>query len=123
MATVAEIVDSTLRAAGIPIVGVSIGTEADRLTWSVQFDPSATSAQRTQAASILATVAVDATAQHTQDQTDVKQFVDNLPLVQQAVYLTILDQVNVIRARLPVPLAAITVAQWIAAVKSKVDSL
>lgn len=123
MAGIAEIVDSALRTAGIPILGVSIGTDGDRSTWSVQFDPSATSAQRTQAASILASVAVDAAAQHTQDQTDVKAFVDALPLVQQAVYLTILDQVNLLRSKLPTPLVAVTVAQWINAIKARVDTL
>lgn len=123
MAPTPEIVETALRNAGIPIVGVSIGTDGDRLTWSVQFDPSATPAQRTQAASILASVAVDATAQHTQDQTNVKAYIDALPLVEKAIDLTILDQVNFIRARLPTPLGAITVPQWIAAVKAKVDTL
>jgi hypothetical protein len=46
-----------------------------------------------------------------------------MPLVQQAVYLTILDQVNLLRSKLPVPLAAVTVAQWIAAIKARVDTL
>jgi len=123
MATLAELVDGALRAAGIPIVGVSIGTDGDRATWSVQFDPAATGPQRTQAASILASLVVDATAKHTQDQSDVKAFIDAMPLVEQAIDLTILDQVNLIRSKLPTPLGAITPAQWIAAVKAKVDTL
>lgn len=123
MASIPEIVDNALRSAGIPILGISFGNESDRLTWSIRFDPSATQAQRDQAASILATVAVDAAAQHTQDQTDVKAFVANLPLIEKAIDLTILDQVNFIRARLPTPLGAITPAQWIAAVQAKVDTL
>lgn len=123
MATIAELVDTTLRAAGVPIIGVSLGSESDRTTWSVQFDPSATAAQRTQAASILASVVVDAAAQHGQDQKDVKTYIDAMPLVEQAIDLTILDRINFISARLPVPLAAITPAQWVTAIKAKVDTL
>lgn len=123
MATPVQVVDATLRAAGIPILGVSMGSEADRLTWTVQFDPSATPAQRAQAAGILASVVTDATALHVQDQKDVKAFVDALPLIEQAIDLTILDQINVLRSKLPTPLVAITVGQWIQAVKNKVDTL
>lgn len=123
MASILDIVVGAMRNAAIPIVGVSIGTPADRATWRVDFDPSATPAQRTQAASLLTTVIVDTAAQHTQDQTDVKAYIDAMPLVEQAIDLTILDRINFISARLPVPLAAITPAQWITAVKAKVDAL
>lgn len=123
MATIASLLDATLRAAGIPILGVSIGTEADRLSWIVQFDPVATQPQRDQAATIIASVVTDAAALHAQDQRNVKAFIDNMPLVEQAIDLTILDQVNLIRSKLPTPLGAITVAQWINAVKAKVDTL
>lgn len=123
MAGIAALLDQALRAAGIPIVGVSVGTDADRLSWNVQFDPSATPAHRTQAATILATLATDASALHAQDQRDVRAFLDAMPLVEQAINLTILDQVNLLRSKLPVPLVAVTAAQWIAAVKQKVDSL
>jgi hypothetical protein len=53
----------------------------------------------------------------------VKAYLDAQPLVERARDLTILDQVNLIRSKLPTPLVAITVAQWINAVKAKVDAL
>lgn len=39
---VAERLDRALKLAGIPIVGVSVGTETDRATWRVDYHPSAT---------------------------------------------------------------------------------
>jgi len=60
---VACLVDRAVRAAGIPIDGVSIGDPANRATWRVDFTPAATPAQRTQAATILTTVVVDDAAQ------------------------------------------------------------
>ena len=45
--------DAQLKAAGIPIAGVSIGTATDKATWSVQFLDTATPAQHTQAQSII----------------------------------------------------------------------
>lgn len=60
MADVATLLDQTLRAAGVPIVGVSIGVVNDRATWRVQYDPSANDAQQAQGESIRATF--DATA-------------------------------------------------------------
>jgi hypothetical protein len=65
--TIAALLDQQLRAAGIPILSVSVGTEADRATWTVQFDPSATAAQRTQAATLVANAVVDASAQTAAD--------------------------------------------------------
>ncbi len=53
--TLAAGLDTALKAAGIPIVGVSIGSSADRATWAVQFLPNATAQQQTQAAGIVAT--------------------------------------------------------------------
>ncbi len=47
--------DRALRAAGIPIIGVSVGTEADRSTWVVQYDPSATAQQKSDGAALVAT--------------------------------------------------------------------
>lgn len=44
---VAQRLDRALTAAGIPILGVSVGAEADRATWIVQYHPSATTQQRT----------------------------------------------------------------------------
>lgn len=69
--TVAGLIDQALRSAGIPIQSVSVGVEGDRATWTVQFDPSVTPAQRVQAASILGSVAVDSTAQVAADATGI----------------------------------------------------
>jgi hypothetical protein len=60
MADIASLLDQTLRAAGVPIVGVSIGVVNDRATWVVQYADTATAAQQTQGESIRATF--DATA-------------------------------------------------------------
>lgn len=50
----AALLDTALKAAGIPILGVSIGTD-DRATWTIQYDPSATKAQLVQGATLLQT--------------------------------------------------------------------
>lgn len=42
-----------LKAAGIPIAGVSIGREDDRDTWRIDFAPGATPAEQAAAAQIL----------------------------------------------------------------------
>lgn len=52
--TIATYLDQTLRAAGIPIVGVSVRDPLDRATWIVTFQPQATDEQRAQAAQIVA---------------------------------------------------------------------
>jgi hypothetical protein len=44
---VAERLDRALRAAGIPIVGVSVGNDADRTTWRIDFQAAATAQHRT----------------------------------------------------------------------------
>lgn len=43
---VAERLDRALRAAAIPILGVSIGDEQNRATWRIDYHPSATAQQR-----------------------------------------------------------------------------
>jgi hypothetical protein len=43
---IATVLDMTLRAQGIPIVGVSIGSPSVRSTWTIQYDPAATTQQR-----------------------------------------------------------------------------
>ena len=59
---VAQLLDATLRAQGIPIIGVRIGVEADRATWVVQYDPSATDAQKAFGETIRATFDANAPA-------------------------------------------------------------
>jgi hypothetical protein len=61
--TIANLLDQALRAQGIPIIGVSVGAEGDRATWTVQFDPSATPAHKALAATVLQSVSVDTVAQ------------------------------------------------------------
>ena len=59
---IANLLDTALRTAGIPIVGVSIGDNTNRATWVVTFLPAATPAQRTQAATLVQTIVVDQAA-------------------------------------------------------------
>jgi hypothetical protein len=123
MATITALVDQALRTAGIPFESVSFVQDGNRATWTIQFLSAATDPQKAEAQTILDTVVTDATALHAQDRKDVQAYVSNMPMVEKAINLTILDQVNFIRARLPTPLGAITPAQWIQAVKDKVDTL
>jgi hypothetical protein len=51
--------EADLKAAGIPFVGLFIGSVADKSTWRVQFTPAATQAQQAQAATILAAFVAD----------------------------------------------------------------
>ena len=48
---------------------------------------------------------------------------DNLTIIQKAMFLTLLDAINTVRAALPVPLGAITVNQAITAVRNKAGTL
>jgi hypothetical protein len=52
-----------------------------------------------------------------------QQMVDAMPVVWKAIALALIDQLNVIRAGLPVPLGAITPAQAIAAIRAKAGTL
>ena len=47
-------IDAALRAASIPIHGISIGRKDDRSTWRIDFAPDATDGQRALAAQIVA---------------------------------------------------------------------
>jgi hypothetical protein len=49
-----------LKAAGIPIVGVSIGRPGDRSTWRIDYAPEATAAQRTAGEALKASFDPDA---------------------------------------------------------------
>lgn len=44
MLNIAERLDAQLRAAGVPILGVSLGRRDDRSSWEIQFTPEATKA-------------------------------------------------------------------------------
>lgn len=54
---------------------------------------------------------------------DVKRWVDSMPNPEKATFLAILDQVNFIRSKLVPPLAAITPAQFLGAIKTKADEV
>lgn len=49
--------------------------------------------------------------------------IENWPIEQRAFALALIDQINVLRAGLPVPLVAITPAQAIAAIRTKAGTL
>ena len=49
--------------------------------------------------------------------------VDNFPIEYRALVLALIDALNVIRAALPIPLAAITPAQAIASIRTKAGTL
>jgi hypothetical protein len=121
--SIAAIVDHALKAAGIPILGVSLGTLSDRSTWQVQFDPAATPTQQAQAATILASVAIDATAQTVQARLEAQAQMDAIPIYVKAIVLTMTDQLNIVRQGLPTPLPVITPAQMIALIKAKASGL
>ncbi len=48
---------------------------------------------------------------------------DSFPLVHKAIVLALIDQLNVIRNLLPIPLGAITPAQALAAIRAKAGTL
>lgn len=123
MANLAGLVDRALRTAGVPILGVSIGHPTDRATWSVIFDPAATAGHRATAATVLASVAIDAPAQAIDDEKNAQIEIDGWPIATKAIVLALIDQLNVIRAALPSPLGAITPAQAIAAIRAKAGTL
>jgi hypothetical protein len=52
-----------------------------------------------------------------------QQAIDAMSIFEKAIILTILDQLNLIRSKLPTPLGAITVAQMIQAVRDKAGTL
>ena len=54
MPKLAEQLDSALRAANVPILGVAIGRETDRGSWRVDYAPEATGEQRMTGAGVLA---------------------------------------------------------------------
>lgn len=107
MATIAGILDRALRTAAIPIDGVSIGVLADRATWRVDYQPTATLAHRTTATAIIAALAVDSGALAAEDQKLAQATVDNFGPVELAVLRVLLDEVNVLRTELNTLRAAV----------------
>jgi hypothetical protein len=56
---IATYLDTQLRAAGIPIIGVSVASLTDRSKWSVLYAPGASDAQQAQANTLLQTITID----------------------------------------------------------------
>lgn len=56
-------------------------------------------------------------------QLEAQTAIDTLPIATRAIILTLIDQVNVLRAALPNPLGPITPAQALAAVRAKAATL
>lgn len=101
MTTSATLLDGALRAAGIPIDGVSVGDPVDRATWVVHFSETATPAHQAAAATIVQTVVVDAAAQLDADvlaSMDVKDLKAILLAVWEAIPAPLLTRVQ-LRAR------------------------
>lgn len=63
------------------------------------------------------------TSPATSPQLSAQSTIDNWPIELKALVLALIDQLNVIRAALPVPLAPITPAQALAAVRAKAGTL
>ena len=99
-------VDAT--AAVVSIDGQSIALKSN-VTWT---------APRIAAAQALLDSAAEPTAQVV-----AQRAVDAWPIDYRALVLALLDQINVLRAALPTPLAAITPAQAIAAIRAKAGTL
>ena len=59
---IAAVVDQAVRAAAIPIIGVSIGHPDDRATWTVHYAPEASPAQQADGAAIVQSVDVSPAA-------------------------------------------------------------
>jgi hypothetical protein len=62
MSVITAIVDSAVRAANVPMSGVRLTDPLNRASWTVQFLPSATAQDRTNAQTVLDTVDVSAAA-------------------------------------------------------------
>lgn len=105
---------TTLRQTDPTVGGAPLG---DPLSVTLDKDTAWTPAQITGTQNIINTAPAN-TAQ-LQAQFDV----DSFPLVQKAVILALIDQLNVIRAALPTPLAPLTPAQALAAIRAKAGTL
>lgn len=76
-----------------------------------------TAAQQTALQATLDTTAVSTPQRVAQTE------IDQYPIAQRALVLALIDQLNVIRAALPVPLPAITPAQALTAIRNKAATL
>jgi hypothetical protein len=105
---------TTLRSSIAPDVGLSM---RDPQHYTLKKGATWTPADVTAAQS-----AIDGAAALT-PQLAAQRAVDSFPIEYKALVLALIDQLNVIRAALPVPLAAVTPAQAIAAIRNKAGTL
>jgi hypothetical protein len=115
--TLAEGLTRALGRAGIPVFGVSIGTP-DRATWSIQFRPEATAQQRTAGEALK--VSYDFASDTAARDEDMERQFDTMKLIK-AVALTMVDAINIERARHGAP--AISDAQAKAQVIARYKAL
>jgi hypothetical protein len=126
---IAYLLDTALKQAGLPVIGVSVGDPTNRATWHAQLAADATAAQQSQAATLLATITLDAALEAAQHQQDAQAEIDQMPIALKAVVLALVDEINSVRVALPrptpnaPPLAAITPAQVMAAIRVKAGTL
>lgn len=93
---VATRLDRALRAASIPILGVSVGAEADRSTWSVQYDTFATAQQRTDGENVRLTFDPNSQAAIDAEKAEFAAALDNNPLVQAVAMLDLEERQKLI---------------------------
>jgi hypothetical protein len=116
-------------AAICPVIGVSISAPSAAGV-RIVFDPAATQAQQASAQAVVASFdwsdAAQLAWQNLQDRAAAKAVfasnTDAAAKILRATALVLLDQVNTIRAALPTPLPAITVAQARTAIQNKIDN-
>lgn len=110
-----------LIAAVRPTIGdpfyISTQTDADVLSVVVE-KPRAWAAGEVTAVQNAVTAATVTSAR-----TEAQAVIDAMPILEKAIVLALIDQLNTIRAALPTPLGPITPAQALAAVRTKAGSL
>lgn len=113
---IAGAVQRTLAAAGVPVIGVSIGTPLDKTTWRVDFAAGATAGQRATAATVVAAFALTDPAVLAREQAeDARQLEDRkLQAVAVAVHK---------RFKQFVPADTMTAQQWRQSLRDEFDAL
>jgi hypothetical protein len=118
------IINRAIVAAGLPILLSGISNTSDiQANWIPIYYGTLTPAQQTQLLTIVTTTPVTVAAEDAELRLQAQSQVDNWPIMMEAFALALIDQLNIIRAALPVPLSAITPAQAIAAIRAKAGTL
>jgi hypothetical protein len=113
---ISDVLTRTLEAAGIPVYGVSVGNEADKQTWRIDFTPAATIGQRNQATGIVASFSLADPAVVTQEANNAAKSLDDRRI--QALATAVHK-----RFKLFVPGDTMTPAQWRASLRAEFDAL